>query len=330
MSRAFAINLSLALSVILVSLWSISAGAVAVPWGTILNTLFDLDGPKQDFIVLRSRLPRTLLALLTGGCLAVSGTIIQALLRNPLASPKIIGINSGAALAVCLMMLVWPDLPSAYLPVAAIIGGCVAAGIVYLGAELGHASPARLALIGIAVGLLCDAGVDYILVTSPPYQFSTPLVWLTGSLWARGWAHLGMVWPMLVPLALVALALSYRLNIIRLGDAHATGLGVNIRAYRFVLLTLATLLAAISVSVVGVIGFVGLMAPHIARSLVGGDHRVAMPASILTGMLLVTLADATGRALAPPIEISAGILTALFGAPFFIFILISQGKSERI
>lgn len=329
MTRNSATLLALSLSVILATIWSLSAGAVAISWSTIANTLFGFEGPKQEFIILRSRLPRTLLALLSGGCLAISGTIIQALLRNPLASPKIIGINSGAALAVCLMVLMLPDIPLTYLPLAAATGGCLAALFVYLGAEIGHATPTRLALIGIAVGFLCDAGVDFILVTSPTYQFSTPLVWLTGSLWSRGWAHLSAIWPVLTCLAGAAVLLSYRMDLIRLGDAHATGLGMNVRFERFALLTLATLLAAVSVSMVGVLGFVGLMSPHIARALVGGGHRVLMPTSILTGMLLVVLADATGRVLAPPIEVSAGILTALLGAPFFIFILIKTNKTEQ-
>ncbi len=328
-SRTVVVFTLLTFSVFGAAIWSLSAGAVPVSWQVIANTLFDLDGPRQDYIILRSRLPRTLLALLSGGCLAISGTIVQALLRNPLASPKIIGINSGAALAVCLMVIALPDLPITYLPVAAVLGGCLAASLVWLGSEVGKVSPTRLVLIGIAVGFFCDAGVDYILVTSPSFKFSTPLVWLTGSLWARGWAHLGLVWHVLLLLAVTSVILSYRLDLIRLGDAHATGLGMNVPRERFVLLALAVLLAAISVSVVGVLGFVGLMAPHIARSLVGGSHPVLQPCAILTGMFLVVLADATGRALAPPVEISAGILTAMFGAPFFIFILITTGKAEQ-
>lgn len=326
MTRSYAVLALLFSALIFAMIWSLSAGAVPISWSVIFNTLFDLEGPKQDYIILKSRLPRMLLALLTGGCLAISGVIIQALLRNPLASPKIIGINSGAALAVCLMVLLLPDLSMAYLPLAAALGACVAATIVYLGAELGHASPARLALIGIAVGFLFDAGVNYILVTSPPYQFSTPLVWLTGSLWSRGWAHLGLVWHVLTALGFAGVILSYRLDLIRLGDAHATGLGVNVRVERLLLLAIATLLAAFSVSVVGVLGFVGLMSPHLGRSLVGGRHRILLPVSMLIGMVLVVFADAAGRMIAPPIEISAGILTALFGAPFFVFILIKSTK----
>jgi len=311
------------------SIWSLSAGAIQIPASEIINTLFGLEGPKQEYIINRSRLPRTLLALITGGALALSGAIIQALLRNPLASPKIIGINSGAALAVLLGALIVPDITLRWLPFFAVFGAISVATFIFLLAEFRPISPARLALIGIAVGFSCDAGVDYILVTASSYEFSAPLVWLTGSLWARGWSHLDAVWPALILLSALCLLLSFRLDLIRLGAAQATGLGMNVRLERLILLGLATLLAALSVSVVGVMGFVGLMSPHIARKLVGGTHRGLLPVAMLTGMLLVVLADAVGRSVMPPVEISAGILTALFGAPFFIFILLSSRSGEK-
>lgn len=323
-TRAAIALAGLSASVVLVSMWSISAGAVTVPWSVILNTLFGLGGERQDYIILSSRLPRTVLALLAGGALALSGAIIQALLRNALASPKIIGINSGAALAVCLAVMA--GIGNAWLPVVAVCGGVAAASVVWLGSLRRRTGPARLALVGIAVGFLCDAGVDYILVTAPSYQFSAPLVWMTGSLWSRGWEDVSAAAPILLPLGAIALALSYRLDLIRLGDGHARGLGVNVRVERLFLLMLATALAAVSVAVVGVLGFVGLMAPHIARQLVGGDHRALLPAAMLAGMILVVVADAAGRALAPPVEVSAGVLTALFGAPFFVFILLSNRR----
>jgi iron complex transport system permease protein len=320
----------LVVGLILSAIWSLSAGAVPISWQVIANTLFDLEGPKQEFIILKSRLPRTLLAMLTGGSLALSGAIVQALLRNPLASPKIIGINSGAALGVCLMVLVLPGISLAWLPVAAVAGGIIAALVIYLGADLRGASPVRLALVGIAVGFVFDAGVDFILVTSSDAQFSAPLIWLTGSLWARGWTHLGLVWPWLAMLAVLAMLFSYWLDLIRLGETTATGLGLRVRVARLVLLSIAVLLAALSVSVVGVLGFVGLMAPHIARTLVGGSHKAMMPCAMLVGMWLVVLADAVGRAIAPPVEVSAGVLTAMLGAPFFVYVMIRAGRAARV
>ena len=328
MVRTFFSVSGLCLAILIALYWSLTAGAVDIPLQTVLNTLFDLDGEQQQFIVNRSRLPRSLLAIVTGGALALSGVIIQALLRNPLASPKIVGINSGAALAVLLATLMLPSLPLEWLPLIAGAGGVIAASVVYLLAEFRSVSAARLALVGIAVGMTADAGVDFLLVTADSYAVSAPLVWLTGSLWGRGWSHLATVWPQLTVLMLACLAMAHRLDLIRLGDTQAMGLGVNIRVERFVLLGLATLLASVSVSAVGVLGFVGLMAPHIARNLVGGRHVAVLPVAMLTGALLVLLADAVGRSLMPPIEVSAGILSAMFGAPFFIFLLLTT-RSER-
>ncbi|MEM6634313.1 MAG: iron ABC transporter permease [Pseudomonadota bacterium] len=329
MTRPLRIGLVLLTGLIAAMLVSLAVGAVAIPLSVIVNTLLDLDGPQQDFIINRSRLPRTLLAVVTGASLAMSGAIIQALLRNPLASPKIIGINSGAALAVLLSVVLAGGVPLGFLPAVAALGGVAAAAIIYILAEVRPVSPARLALVGIAVGFTADAGVDFILVTADTYDISAPLVWLTGSLWSRGWSHLGAVAPLLICLMGVCLLLSYRLDIIRLGSAQATGLGMHVRRARLVLLTLATLLAAVSVSVVGVLGFVGLMAPHIARLLVGGAHRTLLPVALLVGALLVVIADAAGRALVPGIEISAGILTAIFGAPFFVFLLLTREIEAR-
>jgi iron complex transport system permease protein len=328
MTRFQLILFGLCVLILTAFLWSLLAGAVPISSKVVLNTLFHLDGPKQDYIINRSRLPRSLLALMTGASLALSGAIIQALLRNPLASPKIIGINSGAALAVLLATLLLPNLSYQWIPLIATLGGFAAVALVYVMAELRPVSPARLALIGVAVGFACDAGVDFILVTADTYVVSSPLVWLTGSLWARGWTHVNQVAPFLLPMSVIALFMMHQLDLIRLGAAQATSLGQHVRSARLILLVIATFLAAVSVSAVGVLGFVGLMAPHIARRLVGGQHSKLLPVAMLVGALLVLAGDAAGRALAPPLEISAGILTALFGAPFFVFIMLTSTSEE--
>ncbi|MFG1497605.1 iron ABC transporter permease [Saccharospirillum sp. HFRX-1] len=310
------------------AIWSLGVGAVKVPVDVIINTLFNLDGDQQRYIILKSRLPRVVLALLAGGALALSGAIIQAVIRNPLASPGIIGINSGAALFAVLVVSLLPDLPPAWMPVAACLGGLSAAGVVMLVAHFRTLSPAHLALIGVAVGLVFEAGVDYLLVTSSDAERSAPLIWLTGSLWGRSWDHVSISLAPLLMFAALAMALTYRLDLLSLGDASATGLGIRVPLLRLALLAVATVLASVSVAVVGVMGFIGLMAPHIARRLVGGSHRWLLPASALTGMLLVSLADGLGRALAPPIEISAGILAALLGAPFFVYIMLTTASEQ--
>jgi len=179
----------------------LQVGAVAVSVEEVVNTLFDLPGPQQAYIILQARLPRVLLALLTGAALALSGTIIQTLLRNPLASPKIIGINSGAAAAVLLCMVWLPDLTMQWLPLAACMGGMIAGGLILLLAERHTLLPSRLILLGLAVGFVAEAVVDFLLVTLPIYSISAPLVWLTGSLWARNWQHVASAAPILLTLS---------------------------------------------------------------------------------------------------------------------------------
>lgn len=318
----------LAALTVAVAIWSLTVGAVAIRLDVIVNTLFDLEGEKQTYIIMKSRLPRMVLALLAGGALALSGAIIQAVIRNPLASPNIIGVNAGAALFALGTVLFFPSLPPEVMPLAACVGGALAAGFVLLVAHFRRLSAIHLALVGVAVGFVFEAGVDYLLVVSSDSEASSPMIWLTGSLWGRTWAHVGASWLPLLVLSVAGLLLSYRLDLIALGEGTATGLGLNVPRQRLLMLGVATLLASVAVAVVGVMGFVGLMAPHIARRLVGGAHRLMLPVAMLTGMFLVALADGVGRAVAPPIEVSAGILTALIGAPFFIYIMLTSASEQ--
>lgn len=310
------------------ALWSLTVGAVAIPIQTIINTLFNLPGEQQTYIVMRSRMPRMLMAILAGGALGLSGAIIQAVIRNPLASPNIIGINSGAALFALGLVLWLPAVPETFMPLAACIGGVIAASFVMLVAHYRRLSAIHLALIGVAVGFVFEAGVDYLLVVNTDRETSAAMIWLTGSLLGRTWNHVLISWPPLVGLSLLALALSYRTDLVALGEETATGLGLNVPRQRILLLLVATLLASVSVAFVGVMGFIGLMAPHIARRLVGGSHRVMLPMAMLVGMALVVLSDGIGRAVAPPIEISAGILAALIGAPFFVYIMLTTASEQ--
>lgn len=329
LSRAIILILVLTALVVVAALWSLSVGAVATSIDVIVNTLFNLPGEQQTYIIMKSRLPRVVLALLSGGALALSGAIIQAVIRNPLASPNIIGINAGAALFALALVLVFPAIPQAWMPLAACIGGLFAAGIVMLVAHYRSLSAIHLALIGVAVGFVFEAGVDYLLIVSNDSESSAPMIWLTGSLWGRTWGHVAVSWLPLLALSAAALVLSYRLDLIALGEATATGLGLNVPRQRLLLLFVATLLASVAVAVVGVMGFIGLMAPHIARRLVGGSHRLMLPVAALVGMLLVVLADGIGRAIAPPIEVSAGILAALIGAPFFVYIMLTTSSESE-
>ena len=297
------------------------AGAIPLEIETVVNSLLGRDGPRQDFIVLQSRLPRALLAALAGGALALSGALIQALMRNPLASPKIVGINSGAAFAVLVTAFYIPALPHSLLPVPAALGGLMAGALVWWCAQRGDIDPRQLTLVGLAVGLTLDAGVDALLVANTGPKSSAPLIWLTGRLWGRGWTHLASVAPVLLTLATAALILAFRLDLQALGPRRAAGLGVRVGLERTLALLAAVILASVAVSVVGVLGFVGLMAPHLARTLGFGHARHHVAASALLGALLMIISDTAARSLAFPYQLPTGLLAALVGGPYLVFML---------
>jgi ABC-type Fe3+-siderophore transport system permease subunit len=272
-----------------------------------------------DFVVWQHRLPRSLIAVLVGASLGTAGALIQGIIRNPLASPDILGVTQGAGLAVTVVLLLMPASGSAWLPVVACLGGAAGAGAL-MAYNSGMAfSPVRFALSGVAVSLTFASFTEFLLLTYP-VEINTALLALTGSLWARGWSHLAPAL-LLIPMIAASFLLAKPLDLIGLGDEAATGFGVQLTKVRTLTIALSVLLTGISVSVIGPVTFVGLMAPHLARRLVGGAHLVLIPASALVGAIVVTLADTLGRGLAPPLEIPVGILTAVIGAPYFLWLL---------
>jgi len=266
------------------------------------------------------RLSRVTLALLAGAGLGLAGALTQGVVRNPLASPDLIGVTAGAGLAASSLLLLFPDLPTFWLMPAAIVGAAGALAVI-LWLMRGHQlDPARLVLVGIALGAWLNAITDWLLVANPQ-QVNAALVWLTGSLWGRGWQEALLLLPWLLVLVPASLLLALRLDLLALGDEAAEGLGAAVARSRLLALLLAVALAAVSVAVCGAISFVGLMAPHLARLLVGGAHHRMLPATAMIGALLVLLADIAARALFAPIELPAGVLTSLLGAPYFLFLL---------
>lgn len=275
---------------------------------------------QPDFVLWDYRLPRILIAVLAGSGLGLAGALIQGVIRNPLAAPDVIGITQGAGLAATAMLVIWPQLSFGWLIPGAAVGGLLAATLVWKLAWRHRAEPARLALIGIALGAWLAAITDWLLV-SHPLEINAALVWLTGSLWGRGWEHVWLLLPTLLLLIPLALQLAYRLDLLALGDEAAEGLGASVLRTRQLALLVAVLLSAVSVAVCGTLSFVGLVAPHLARLLVGANHSRMLPVAAGIGALLVLLADTLARTLAPPIELPAGVLTALIGAPYFLFLL---------
>lgn len=315
----------LAFLTVIIAVISLGIGAISMSPSQVLGILLGKGLPNQLFILENYRLPRIILALLVGSSLAVSGAILQGIIRNPLASPDVIGITKGAGLAAAVVLILFPKSPVIVLPISAFLGAALVAVALYLLARKGGAQPSTLALVGIALGAICNAGIQYLMVKNP-IDVNAALIWLTGSLWGRSWEQIVSMIPWLMVLLPAAFLMAKKLDVLNLGDEVAEGLGENVRFSRLLLLGTAVALAGVSVAVVGSIGFVGLVAPHMARHLIGSLHKFLLPTSALLGALLVLIADSLSRGLVPPIEIPAGIITATIGAPYFLYLLRQERK----
>ena len=312
---------------LIVSLFSIAMGATPIALDVVINTIFGLEGETKDFIIYKYRMPRVALIWLVGLALGAAGVVIQHTLNNGLASPKIIGINSGAAFFTLLVTFAFPQVPVSYIPLIASIGGIIAGTLTYTMSWSGGMHVMRFAMIGIAIGYTFDSAVDFILFHGV-HILSPSLVWLAGSFWGRTWAHVQAMVPVIVLFVPLVYALSYRLEVIRLGDSTATGVGIPVEKIRFILLLSATILASTAVGVAGVLGFVALITPHMAAAMVGSISRRTGIVAGLLSINLILLADLAGRVIAPPIEVAAGVIIALFGSPYFIYLL-SRYKGNK-
>lgn len=300
---------------------ALGLGAVRTPPLEVLRVLSGSAETLSTRIVLELRLPRVLTGALCGAMFGVSGAILQGVVRNPLASPDLIGVGAGAGLAAVLVLLAFPAAPAWALPWGAFLGAWLGFALVYLLARRGgRVAPVRLALIGVAVGVGLSSLQTLVLVRAPN-GVGGALVFLTGSVYGADWERLTRVLPWAVVLLPLALACSRRLDVLAFGEGVATSLGVRVELARTVALTVAVGLAGAAVTASGILGFVGLLAPHLARLLTGAPHMRLLPVAMLLGALLVVAADTLGRALLPPVEIPAGILTTLIGAPYFLWLL---------
>lgn len=311
--------LLLAVLLALAVLLSLAVGSLKLPLGEIVSTLWNRSDGVNYQILFNIRLPRILLGALVGGCFAVSGTILQGVMRNPLASPGIIGVSAGGGLAGVLVMLALPQFGFLLVP-AAFCGSLTTAFLVYLLAWKRGVSPVRLILAGVAVSAMLGACSSTILLFNAE-RAGGILDFTIGSLSARSWPQIGQVGGYMAFAFLLAFFLGGKLNILALGDEVATGLGLRVERGRFLLIGTAALLAAAAVSVAGLLGFVGLIAPHIVRMLIGSDNRFLLPASALFGALMVVSCDTVGRIVMEPSELPVGIIMALMGPPFFLWLL---------
>lgn len=291
-------------------------GAVSLPFKQVIEG-FQV-GNANYFTVHEYRFPRTILAMLVGAMMALAGALVQGVIRNPLASPDVLGVSHGAGLAAVFYMTFFPNADISWLPTVALCGSLIAALMLWWLCGQ-HSSTIKLAITGVALAALYASCIDFLMLVKP-LEINNALLWLTGSLWGRGWNQLAMLlpWLLLIP---CALWLAKPLNLIHLGDDSAISLGVKASTLRLLSLAIAVGLTASCVAICGPIGFLGLVAPHLTRKLVGGRHQLLLPSTMLVGAILLLLADLVARTIDPPIELPAGIMTAIIGAPYFLWLL---------
>lgn len=303
---------------------NLQQGEYSIATLDVIKTLFGMDtgNPDHAFVIYTLRLPRTLVAFTVGVALALSGVIFQGLTRNSLADPSIIGINAGASLFAVAVIVLFPDAPVYILPIAAFMGALGTAALIYSLAWQRGSSPTLLILLGIGLSAFAVA-LRYLMLTFGAIDdVSQALVWLAGSVYGRTWEQFFSFLPWFIVGTAFALMFSRQLNVLNLGDDVAKGLGSRVEWERGILVLVAVLLSGSAIATAGSIAFVGLTAPHTARLLIGANHQNLLPVTGLLGGLLVTLADLAGRTLFAPIELPCGIVTAVIGAPFFLYLLI--------
>ena len=317
--KKYVVLIVLAAVLAVVMMLSVGYGVMEMSWIDIIRTLFSGGDSIEFQIIYNLRLPRTLLGALVGAALAVAGVILQAVMRNPLASPGIIGVSSGAGLAAVVALMIFPALSGWLIPVA--LGGAfITATAVYLLAWKRGVEPVRLLLAGVAVSSLLGAMSTAIMLFNSE-KVAGILDFAIGSLSTRSWPQLELVAPYIIAGLAVAVIIAPKLNILGLGDEIAVGLGMNVERMRLCFIALAALLAGAAVSVVGLLGFVGLIAPHIVRMIIGRDSKFLIPGAAIFGAVLVVGSDTAGRVVIAPEELPLGIIMALLGPPFFLWLL---------
>jgi iron complex transport system permease protein len=310
----------LAMLFIVMTVWNLTTGEVS-----LLNSLWTMPhhlDAYQKIALYDFRMPRWAMAGLCGALFAASGTILQTVMRNALAAPDIVGVTAGAAIMAVLGLIVFPSLSNievAWLSSAGAFGGFA---LTYFLARIhGQVSPTRLALTGVAIGASLLAGEHFLLLIAP-IDIGPSLSFIAGTVYGVDWSRVKALWPWALLLLSLALCLGRSLDLLALPDETAIGIGFPVKRMRGLSLLVAVLLAGLGVAGAGILGFVGLLAPQIARVLVGAKHQVRLPMAMLVGAVLVIAADTLGRVIAPPMELPAGIVTTIIGVPYFLWLLI--------
>ncbi|UFJ41419.1 iron ABC transporter permease [Brevibacillus humidisoli] len=325
--RVATVSILLSVSVAAVFILSAGMGDLFLTPLEVLHVLTGSGEESQSVIVTTFRLPRIFVAMLVGAALAVSGAILQGIIRNPYVSPDIVGITGGASVAAVSFIYFFSGVLSIHLqPLFAFVGAGLIAFVIYSLAWRRGVTPIRLVLIGIGFSEGLRAVTMLMIVLSPMYAASQAYIWLTGTVYAATWDQVFTLLPWVVVFITAAFLYVGNVNVQQLGDDIAASLGSSVQRDRVVLLLISVVLAGAAVAIAGAVGFVGLIAPHIARKLVGPSFGGMLPVSALTGALIVMLADLVARTAFSPLDIPVGVFTAAVGAPFFIYLLYRTRK----
>ena len=324
------IILSILLALIILTIMiGMGMGYSSVSYDRLVPILLGQGTFKEEFILFSVRLPRIIITLLAGMALALSGAILQGVTRNDLADPGIIGINYGAGVAIVIFFLFFPIEAGSFiyvLPLVAFVGALLTAFFIYVLSynRQEGLQPVRLVLVGIGFSMALSGVMIFLISAAERTKVDFIAKWLSGNIWGTDWPFIWAILPWLALLIPFTLYKANRLNLLGLSEPVAIGVGVSIEKERIILLLIAVALAASAVSVTGGISFIGLMAPHMAKALVGPRNQLFIPVAILIGGWLLLVADTIGRNLVDPDGISAGIMVALIGAPYFMYLLLKK------
>ncbi|MGF9905331.1 FecCD family ABC transporter permease [Brevibacillus porteri] len=318
------IAIGLAILLFIGLLLSLFTGVASLQIRSLVTHWLSGEYSKELLIFQTIRVPRAVLGAIIGANLAVAGAVMQAVTRNPLASPQVFGVNAGACLVVVLAIVFLPDIGKANLIYFAFAGAIVGGLVVFGFAASRGMTNLKIALVGMAIHLLLTSITKGIIIFNE--HISNVLYWLSGSISGAAWTDVQLILPWSIVGLLLGIWLSGSLSVFRLGEEVAMGLGQKIARVRLLSYVVVVILAGASVAVAGAVGFVGLMVPHIARRLVGTDYRVVIPVSALGGAVLVTISDVLARLISYPFESPVGIVTALLGTPFFLYLARKKGR----
>ncbi|MEH6936762.1 iron ABC transporter permease [Bacillus sp. JJ664] len=323
------ILIALALLIFITMVIGMGMGYSAIPYSRLLPTFLGDGTFKEEFIIFSIRLPRMIITFLAGMALALSGAILQGITRNDMAEPGILGFNAGAGVAITIFFLYMPIEAGSFvyvIPIVGFFGALLTAGIIYLFSYKKNTGlqPVRLVLVGIGFSMALS-GIMIVLISSAErVKVDFIAKWLAGSIWGTDWPFIWAFLPWLIILIPFTLYKANTLNILSLNEPVAIGVGISLEKERVILLLSAVALAASAVSITGGIAFIGLMAPHMAKSLIGPRNQLFLPIAILIGGLLLLVADTVGRNLVEPEGIPAGIVVALIGGPYFVYLILKK------